>query len=424
MKKILLLALTVCFILVGCSSPSSSSPTTTTLPFTASPTKSIITPSATSTPIVSISDTPEPTPIYTDINWDDYICWDIYCGHVANGYDVGFLTLMVPKNDTEDIRCCLFERKEDDASAHFSQERYNLSDALYIFPDVRENNAYIGKLKNIYSFELTDITGDGLTDFYFVGMYERDGVLYYDTRIYIRCTNAQGIQYEPAYEYMERLNEIYTRVDEKEYPMEEILGLYTVPTPTETPVSIQKFLPEEVAVIPEVPLLDFEDAKNYGIYQEIHGILPGASTGTWYTIRAYGIEYYYALYDHNKREEQLFGYSIIDEQHVLNNGLAVGMTVEEVLQLYPNIVAIDFEDNYVFREGTRFIGWNFTAYPHSYIGEDDTYAYNDKDFYWHNQFDFLLIADVVQPDTLPIYLGLLVKDNEVTAITFYYPTAS
>lgn len=375
------------------------------------------------TPSVTPTIDSEQSLLYADIDWDGYICWDVYCGNVANGYGVCFLTLIVPKNDTEDIKCCIFERKEDDTSAHFSQERYNLSDALYIFPDVRENNEYIGKLKNIYAFELVDITGDGLTDFYFVGMYERDGVLYYDTRIYTRCADTQEIRYEPAYEHMEKLNAVYTRVDEIEYPVEEILGLYAVPTPTETPVSIQKFLPEEVAVIPEVPLLDFETAKEYGIYQEIHGNLPGASTGTWYTIHANGIEYYYALYDHNKREEQLFGYSIIDEQHVLNNGLAVGMTVEEVLQLYPNIVAIDFEDNYVFREGTRFMGWNATAYPRSYIGEDDSYEYDGKDFYWHNQYDYIMIADVVQPDTLPVYLGLLIKDDVVTAITFYYPTA-
>lgn len=37
-----------------------------------------------------------------------------------------------------------------------------------------------------------------------------------------------------------------------------------------------------------------------------------------------------------------------------------------------------------------------------------------------------MIADIdfVTYDTLPIYVGLFMKDNVVSAITFYYPTAS
>lgn len=35
-----------------------------------------------------------------------------------------------------------------------------------------------------------------------------------------------------------------------------------------------------------------------------------------------------------------------------------------------------------------------------------------------------MIAEVEQPlDTLPVYVALMMKDDIVSAITFYYPTA-
>lgn len=53
------------------------------------------------------------------------------------------------------------------------------------------------------------------------------------------------------------------------------------------------------------------------------------------------------------------------------------------------------------------------------------WEYNGKDYKWSNQFDCIMIADIDlgETDTLPVYLGLLVKDEKVAAITFYYPTA-
>ena len=56
---------------------------------------------------------------------------------------------------------------------------------------------------------------------------------------------------------------------------------------------------------------------------------------------------------------------------------------------------------------------------------DDEWDYKGEDYYWENQFDYIMIADINlgNYDTLPLYVGLLIKDDEVSAITFYNPTA-
>jgi hypothetical protein len=56
---------------------------------------------------------------------------------------------------------------------------------------------------------------------------------------------------------------------------------------------------------------------------------------------------------------------------------------------------------------------------------DDEWDYDGEDYYWENQFDYIMLADIDlgTDDTLPSYVGLLMKDDTVSAITFYYPTA-
>ena len=57
---------------------------------------------------------------------------------------------------------------------------------------------------------------------------------------------------------------------------------------------------------------------------------------------------------------------------------------------------------------------------------DSDWNYEGKDYAWTDQFDYIMIADIDlnDVDTLLFYLGLLIKDHVVAAITFYYPTAS
>ena len=56
---------------------------------------------------------------------------------------------------------------------------------------------------------------------------------------------------------------------------------------------------------------------------------------------------------------------------------------------------------------------------------DSDWNYEGKDYHWTDQFDYIMVADIAINDTdaMPIYLGLLIKDHAVAAITFYHPTA-
>ena len=101
------------------------------------------------------------------------------------------------------------------------------------------------------------------------------------------------------------------------------------------------------------------------------------------------------------------------------------MTMEEVLEKYPNMAVMNFDGSYLDKEVTGHQGWNPIAYPCSYVGMDEDWDYAGKDYQWSDQFDCIMIADIDlgAEDTLPLYLALMVKDNAVAAITFYYPTA-
>ena len=86
---------------------------------------------------------------------------------------------------------------------------------------------------------------------------------------------------------------------------------------------------------------------------------------------------------------------------------------------------LDFEGNYLNGDVAACMGWNNVTYPRSYIDMDDKWDYKGEDYYWENQFDYIMIADINigNYDTLPLYVGLLMKDDMVSAITFYNPTA-
>lgn len=182
-----------------------------------------------------------------------------------------------------------------------------------------------------------------------------------------------------------------------------------------------------MVVDPEIIEYNFEKACKIGTIQEIDGILPGTGEGTWYVIEIEGVEYYFGKFDFQEIEDViLYGYSILNDKYSLSNGITVGMTEDEILDMYPNMAVIDFENNYVYKEVVGHQGWNMSAYPRSYINMDDDWEYNGKDYYWSSQFDYVIIADINigEPDALPIYLGLLMKNNLVAGITFYYPTAN
>ena len=96
-----------------------------------------------------------------------------------------------------------------------------------------------------------------------------------------------------------------------------------------------------------------------------------------------------------------------------------------LLAEYPDMAVMDFEGNYLNGDLAACMGWNNVTYPRSYIDMDDKWDYKGEDYYWENQFDYIIIADINigNYDTLPLYVGLLMKDDMVSAITFYNPTA-
>ena len=196
--------------------------------------------------------------------------------------------------------------------------------------------------------------------------------------------------------------------------------------PAPSSVTVHIFEPEEIAVVPELPEYDFEDAAQKGEVEKLIGNLPGAAMGTWYTVTIDGVEYYYANYDDRPEEYELLGWAIVDDTYELANGLKTGMKEEDVLAQYPDMAVIDFENNHIYQDVTAFMGWNGTAYPRSYAGSDRDWDYAGKEYdSWTDQFDYIMAADIAlnNPDLIPQYLGLLVKDHTVVAITFYYPTA-
>lgn len=201
-------------------------------------------------------------------------------------------------------------------------------------------------------------------------------------------------------------------------------------TPTETIkpdiAHLHTFNEDEIKINPGIENYDFTTASSYETTVSIEGILPGASMGTWYISTIDGVEYYFTDY-HTQPESisQLIGYSIIDDTHVLGNGISVGMTENEVLELYPNLAAMDFEGNFIYEKVDGCLGWNNATYPRSPQDTDDTWAYENADYYWTNQFDYVLIGNIETnvTDDAPYYVGLLIKDATISAITFYCPTA-
>ncbi len=189
-------------------------------------------------------------------------------------------------------------------------------------------------------------------------------------------------------------------------------------------VSIQTLAPEDVDVSPEMTKYDYESACEMGEVKQLRGVLPGTGEGIWYIITIDGVEYYYAGYDENPDRTELTGYSIISGEYSLANGISVGMTKTEVLDLCPAMAILDTEGNAINEVGGH-MGWSHVSYPHSPVNMDGEWDYEgEKDYYWASRFDYIMIADVEQePDALPLYLALMMEDDKVSAITFYCPTA-
>ncbi len=101
----------------------------------------------------------------------------------------------------------------------FAQERDGGGVTYTVLPDVREGNAAIGKLQEMYLLEVVDVSGDGTDDILAVATYDVNGKRRYDSRVYEADENGFTVNEELT----NRLNQRYSDVEE--YPVEEIIPL-------------------------------------------------------------------------------------------------------------------------------------------------------------------------------------------------------
>lgn len=146
--------------------------------------------------------------------------------------------------------------------------------------------------------------------------------------------------------------------------------------------------PEDAEVMPAVQELDFETK----IWQY--------EDDAWYRVVQDGVEYMYGT-NPSEGEYVFSSWALRDGSHVLANGLRVGMTEDEALLICPSMVRIGFG-------GEGYPAWNGKCYPPA----------------WTDEFDYMLVANIEDnEDNLPEFLGLMIKNREVRAITKYKPTA-
>ena len=133
---------------------------------------------------------------------------------------LGFLAYTVPDNDNTDYRLYFFQSEnEEDRYLSFEEKSFNLSEASFVFPDVREGNVPMGKFKEIYFMDYTDVLKDGSCDVIVIAVYEKDGNEYYDTRVYEE--REKGFDVNVA--LSQELNEKYYNVEN--YPVEKIISM-------------------------------------------------------------------------------------------------------------------------------------------------------------------------------------------------------
>lgn len=187
---------------------------------------------------------------------------------------------------------------------------------------------------------------------------------------------------------------------------------------------VQVFTKNEVLATNPVPAYTLNQLQTIGTVRTIQGVLPGAAFGTWYMAEWQGIEYYFGCPEgEDDKQAKLYSYAIFSKEYPLANGIQVGMTKEEVLALYPEMteVLIAEETGYLESESSAF-GFDTSCYPRSYSGNDEILDYLDKKvLYWHDRFDGCLLAkiDGETKDGRTMALALMLKNNQVEAVTFY-----
>ena len=131
---------------------------------------------------------------------------------------LGTLAYTVPEGDDEDYRLYFFQlEEEEDSYMPFEEKSVKLSEASFVFPDVRAGNVPMGRFKKIYFMDYTSSLKEGALDVIVIAVYEKDGTEYYDTRVYEE--REKGFVVDAA--LTQELNEKYYNVEN--YPVWDII---------------------------------------------------------------------------------------------------------------------------------------------------------------------------------------------------------
>ncbi|MCH5333317.1 MAG: hypothetical protein J1D89_05100 [Agathobacter sp.] len=142
---------------------------------------------------------------------------ELMTGNMGN-LGVGTLAYTVPEGDDEDYRLYFFQlEEEEDSYMPFEEKSVKLSEASFVFPDVREGNVPMGRFKKIYFMDYTSSLKEGALDVIVIAVYEKDGTEYYDTRVYEE--REKGFVVDAA--LTQELNERYYNVEN--YPVWDII---------------------------------------------------------------------------------------------------------------------------------------------------------------------------------------------------------
>ena len=212
---------------------------------------------------------------------------------------LGFLAYAEPEQEGEDYRLCFFatESGSEDLYKPLAELEFSLEDADYIFPDVRENNASIGKFLEVYYYDVTEVEGINDTDVIVMAKYEADGKESYDIRVYRKCEN----DYSADEALIRKLNEKCSEIGEAS--IIEMFVTAMEETPLQPENESQPDNTPEIVFFGSWQVTDYRTSRIYALSQEqIDEFL------------TYGMAYYEDAFFLNGKpvEAEGFGYVYMD----------------------------------------------------------------------------------------------------------------
>ncbi|MBD5536424.1 MAG: hypothetical protein HDQ99_12345 [Lachnospiraceae bacterium] len=177
---------------------------------------------------------------------------------------LGFLAYAEPEQEGEDYRLCFFatESGSEDLYKPLAELEFSLGDADYIFPDVRENNASIGRFMEVYYYDVTEVEGINDTDVIVMAKYEVDGKECYDMRVYRKCENG----YSADEALIRKLNEKCSEIGEAS--IIEMFVTAMEETPLQPENESQSENTPEIVFFGSWQVMDYRTSRIYALSQE------------------------------------------------------------------------------------------------------------------------------------------------------------